>query len=1184
MKQVGLWEDVAGDSREKNPIYAIAFSPDGSQMIVASGTQLLVYNPSKGILLQTIKAHKETVFSVDYASDGKMFASGGADKTVVLWNTSFEGILKFTHAEQVQSLSFHPLSTLLLSCTLTEIGLWSPETKNVQKIKIPSRVLCSAWSGSGQYFAIGLYDGSISIRNRLGEEKSVIKHGSSPVSAISWNPNPNNLKESNYVIAADYSRKMSFYFPNGKQAFKDRTLSFDPTTMTFFPNGEYMAIGGSNKNMVIYSNEGIKLFEMSQKKSWVTSSRVKPVQNLLAVGTADGAISLNQIIKNTVHGLYEDRYAFRENMTDLVIHHLVTEQRSRIKCRDLIKKISVFKDKLAVQLSDKIIVYELVKDDPSNMMYRIGEKIPHKDDCSLLLVTTKSIVLCLEKKLKMISMKGGELEREWELQSVVRYIKCVGGPEGGEGIIVGLKSGHVYMIYVNNPFPILLLEHACGIRCLDLSVMRKQVAIVDEKGNCVVYDVKTGDILHQEVGATSVAFNSENENMFCYSGNNSLYIKAGEFPPYQQKLDGFVVGFKGSKVFCLNSQRMVTLDVPQSSAVDRYMQKKDYVNAYDVASLGVTVNDWRKIGLQCLEDLEAVDIARRALLRVRDYRLLELVHSVEKALQSKQSTDIVKAEILLYQGKFTEAAILLKAAGQVQRVIELYTDLNMWEKAQELANQQSSEKNLKEILKKKATMQQERKDLIAAANTLIEVGDYLQAIDILGEQEQLERLILLARSLNKMETDALTKCVHYFRKLNAPNYVNEILTKMGDIKQLILLHVDVENWDEAFRLADGDENISKKHIYPFYSKWLLKRGDFLEAYKFMKKAGEVVEAVNLLGRMAELAVQQQKYKDASYYYYKLASEYLDLIPKERTVKALTAEDKKNFKLYSANMRKAESYYAFHPISEYVDQPFTTYTPDGLLNVARFLLHKQIEGNRQIETRELDSLDVAIPVNYIYFALGRNARSLGGFKTMKYAFTQLQNHFLPYEWSEILENGMISCKSASFSDSEAILPICYRCGHTNPVVNQNGDFCVNCNEKFVPSFYTFENLPLVEFYVDPDITVDEVREVLDGTTKTSYLEEEDFITFNGDDDADPFNNPLSQGPIRLNREALSKLEKQYVYIVESKHHSIPVRFYKHVIPEIPVILCDKCGHFFHSDDYEFAILQNNECPFCREKVV
>ena len=57
-------------------------------------------------------------------------------------------------------------------------------------------------------------------------------------------------------------------------------------------------------------------------------------------------------------------------MTDMIIQHLSTEQKVRIKCRDLIKKISVYKDRLAVLLPEKIIIYAVSPDDENDMRYK----------------------------------------------------------------------------------------------------------------------------------------------------------------------------------------------------------------------------------------------------------------------------------------------------------------------------------------------------------------------------------------------------------------------------------------------------------------------------------------------------------------------------------------------------------------------------------------------------------------------------------------------------------------------------------------------------------------------------------------------------------------------------------------------------------------------------------------------
>lgn len=83
------------------------------------------------------------------------------------------------------------------------------------------------------------------------------------------------------------------------------------------------------------------------------------------------------------------------------------------------------------------------------------------------------------------------------MEAYIRYIRATGGPPGKEGLLIGLKNGQIVQIFLNNPFPILIVQIATPVRCLDLSTNRKKLAVVDDKGTCSVYNVKTKELLYQ---------------------------------------------------------------------------------------------------------------------------------------------------------------------------------------------------------------------------------------------------------------------------------------------------------------------------------------------------------------------------------------------------------------------------------------------------------------------------------------------------------------------------------------------------------------------------------------------------------------------------------------------------------------------------------------------------------------
>ncbi len=66
------------------------------------------------------------------------------------------------------------------------------------------------------------------------------------------------------------------------------------------------------------------------------------------------------------------------------------------------KKLAVYKNRLAVQLTDKVVIYEIESNDPKDMHYKVKEKIIKKFDCNLFVITSSNIVLCQVKGLQFV--------------------------------------------------------------------------------------------------------------------------------------------------------------------------------------------------------------------------------------------------------------------------------------------------------------------------------------------------------------------------------------------------------------------------------------------------------------------------------------------------------------------------------------------------------------------------------------------------------------------------------------------------------------------------------------------------------------------------------------------------------------------------------------------------------------
>lgn len=103
----------------------------------------------------------------------------------------------------------------------------------------------------------------------------------------------------------------------------------------------------------------------------------------------------------------------------------------RIKGRELVKKIAIYKNRLAIQMPEKILIYELYSDDSSDMYYRVKEKIVKKFECNLLVVCSDHIILC-----QVCASKARAAPRAVQIaaKKSLCHLSCDGFTPGYQGV------------------------------------------------------------------------------------------------------------------------------------------------------------------------------------------------------------------------------------------------------------------------------------------------------------------------------------------------------------------------------------------------------------------------------------------------------------------------------------------------------------------------------------------------------------------------------------------------------------------------------------------------------------------------------------------------------------------------------------------------------------------------------
>jgi len=681
-----------------------------------------------------------------------------------------------------------------------------------------------------------------------------------------------------------------------------------------------------------------------------------------------------------------------------------------------------------------------------------------------------------------------------------------------------------------------LIKQATAVRCLDLSCRRKKLAVVDETSNLLVYDLDSQALMYQEPNANSVAWNTEMEDMLAYSGSNMLCIKTGSFPPHMQKLQGFVVGFKGSKIFCLHYISMQTIDVPQSASLYRYIEKKDFETAYKVACLGVTEADWRLLALDALQSLR-FDIARKAFIRIRDMRYIDLLNRITQQYGNRSSLtheeeQLVTAQVLAFQGKYSEAAQYFGRAKQYHMAVEMYTDLRKFDEAKHWAQQgdkagaklpagegggggggtKGEDSIAQGLILKQAASSEEDGDLRAAGEMYLTAGQHRKAVEIFVKIGALDSLIEVVRQLSSAETQLLNMAVKAFRQHQHYAFAKEAIIKVGDVGMLISLHMESHRWDEAFQLCQQHPEYAAQ-IYLPWAEWLAFNDRFDDALDAYKKAKRPDLSLQMVEKLTHNAVVEKRYKDAATYFWRLASEMITslnvegLSPDEAARKQSQAVDN-----FWELRRRADVYYAYSYIHAYIQEPFTTLLPENVFNCALYLwnilassafsnqtMSSMLFQNSPDQQREeqrkrqavasanspsgvgpsgnarghlLREVPLGISRVYILYALAKQAQSLGAYKLARMAYDKLQVLRVPPTWQHQIDLSCLAIRSKAYSDQDELLPVCNWCMTTNPLLRSNLDSCVNCGHPFIRTFLGFDILPLVEFQPEANIPMDE----------------------------------------------------------------------------------------------------------------
>ena len=1193
------------------PISAISVSPVNNQVIIGIGKVIIFYDAITGKELKQCEKHTQDVTCLAFRKDGKFFASGGKDNIVYFWKISdvSKPVNKITFQEPIIRMGYNPCLMILIAMSKTSLSL--SKEKAASRVPLNNTGVDFCWTNDGMKYCIAFENGSVSIRDKeTNKEEKNIKLNEDRQEKITCCCFSNTrFLNGDYVLyVCTWEKNFHLLDLFNTQVAETKKLTADPISISLYKD-DYVLVGTNNREINFFSKEGIFVNTITQGiNSWVTSIRNFDKYSSIISTSNDGSIICHQVTFQVVHGIYNEKYVYRKNLREIIVHNLFTGEKKFIETKRYIKKLAIFKDLVAYLTTDKVLVHQISDDDNTRPKYFIK----WEGDLSLMLLASNHLIICKENHIYLFPLSNDvalitNVERDWSFETDIKYLRVLGGAPKREGMLCGTRAGEIYIIYLDNQFPILLYTHEIPVRSLDINFNRKKLAVIDDNFDLTMIDLPSKQILWKNEKAKSLAFNSDIEDMIAFWYEGNVFIKTSDFPPIKEKMTGVIIGFRGTKVFILQTANTVSvLDISNSQSIMRYAEKKQMNEAYKVACLGATKQEWIFLGVESMLNFD-FQIAANCFKKIEDIRLINLVLDLEQEKKNGVNDDIIRGDIYSNIGKYKKAANLYIKGGNPGKAQEMYATLKMYAEALEIRAkylQDGDNAYTDEILNQQAEWLNENKKYKEAGNLYMAIGKKKKAIEIYGEHGLLDVLIEICRGLTKDEnSDLINLCGYYFMKNRNYAYAAEAYLKLGDQKALVYMNVELQKWEEAFILSRENKQLSE-YVHLKYAENLVLEDKFKEAQESYRKADRVDLSMKLLIKLIDNAVYEKRFKDASFLFLSYTTDALTVIKDfGENLEKLTKVDFSKLKEYHDSEELSDIFNAYDYIYKFIEEPFNndviSTNEQSLFNASVFLV------NKISSFKSYMSQFKAINPSYVFYSLGILAKKFETFKTARFSFEKLSNLQYPPKWAEKIDKEIMNIRTKPYIDKDTQIPTCYNCLHTNPIINASGDICSNCAYPFIRCALSFEILPLIEFKPAKGISYDQAMDLIRLSTieklkKNIVSKNQDsngvhsLKVYMGDNDQNIFENKLldlineqesteNYKMLELDESVLKSLNENEVFIIDQRNINshFPVRFFKNRKKEIGVTMCKFCFRFFKIEEFENAFIKvGNCCPLCK----
>ena len=1095
------------------------------------------------------RKHRSTIYAIAVSQHDPYFATAGTDDVVIIWNSEQnKGIVKFSINGSAACLTFSPVAPNLLACAGTEISVWYPKIKQVVPVSMNAKVLTAAWSPDGKTFAIGMINGTVSVRNAENAQEIYTYHLHVPVFALAWS---NDL-----LLVGDWDNKLTIHKPRDSQLISNENIPAQPSQILNFQSN--ILITDIAGKVILYNDDGHLLSEVTDVNEWIWSASVSP-DGYLALGLDDGTCRLYSLGLKPVYSQYRTAFALRTELTKIRLRVLETDLVEDVEFIKPVQGVAVTESLVAIRFFDEVSAYAYENVNGRIELNKVG-RFDTNFNCNKFFVFSDTFVFCFEKSIKIYSQSGTFL-REFNFSANVNDAAICSTVPSMEGIVAGLEDGQIIQLFINHRFTHSLVKHDKPIKSIAVSMMRSKIAVVDSERRCCVYDAISAQLLYIEEGVDVCAWNELCDDLIAFSDGEKVSVKPYDLQRISVNFKGLLIRFSGLTVYAVNGIQLSEIDISLTAAVKSLSRSGDFARAYQLASFGSTEDNWNELADSALRSKQ-IDIAVKAAAHSRNIKLLHFIEQISHLIKdSKFTQDHLFAEVDAWTGNFDAAARTWTRLGDNERAVQMYFDLRQFDKLETFLKGD----RLKKFALQQAESFQAMGELERAAELYIVGGEALRAMTLLNEANKIDELAEMAKKINPVNSDALKYAADILVKHDMLKEATDLLAQLDDVSSLAIVRVYMKDWNEALSLAKMHPQLLPEVFLPF-ARHLFEDDQYFESLVSFFIAGRVDEALKSLNILLDNAIKMDRYDDVAFFLYGRSLGLSSISEDPETARLIV----------DSGLELARAYSAFGRLKEDTTSPFTVRERGSSFHLSRFVVAYLNSIRRgEFKSRYLHSLndDLICGVSFpeALFSLLNESEAFGEYRLMKWCAEQLSLFVVPPAVQEAVDYAIL--RTSGVADDEES-EICERCG-SKLFGSADGPllWCSECKCPIIFSSYSFQVLPLVPIKIK-DVSEEQAKELLktDPPMESQSVDISSLIDPSKAVDGDPI-------PV-LTSEQLKKIDPSTILMCQwKKTAKAPASYILN--PQLESVhICRGCNSIFNDQDFELTFLENGCCPLCK----